>query len=121
VDPRLDGWKHLVPKALGIGPSNTPVRKATVVHSGKEHVFWCDTGSGESSVLASLCILGQGRVGRNRLAGVWPAMRGERSHDMHAHAQAAKRQRQRRKPSSPSCQTSISGSGRVHTATRPLF
>jgi hypothetical protein len=47
VDPLLDGWRHLIPRALGIGPSNTPFRKATVVHSGKKHVFWCDTGSGE--------------------------------------------------------------------------
>lgn len=46
MDARLDGWKHLRPKALQIGDDSRPVRKATVVHSGQRHHFWCDMSAG---------------------------------------------------------------------------
>jgi hypothetical protein len=46
VDASLDGWKHLRPKALQIGDDSRPVRKATVVHSGQRHHFWCDMSAG---------------------------------------------------------------------------
>lgn len=49
TDPQLDGWKHLRPKALQIGDADRPVRKATVVHSGRKHHFWCDMNAGKDS------------------------------------------------------------------------